>query len=254
MENREHYIDDRGIALHIKLDLPDHTGKLPLLILFHGFTGSMEELTILAVKDAALRAGFAVLRAELYGHGKSGGTFHDHTILKWVQNAEAVCEYAKQLPFVHSVFLAGHSQGGLLAVLLGEKHPQDYAGFLLVSPGASIPEELRSGTLLGEAFDPDHIPESLPTWENLTLSGEYIRTMRDIDPYAAARKYPGPVQILHGSEDEIIPVGSACRLAEEFPDAKLRIIEGDNHNYDYHRDVMAKAAETALNELRQKAG
>ena len=31
-------------------------------------------------------AGVCVLRAEMYGHGKSGGRFHDHTLYKWITN------------------------------------------------------------------------------------------------------------------------------------------------------------------------
>lgn len=249
MENRELYIDDGGIPLHIKLDIPNPTDKLPLLIIFHGFTGNMEEEALLAVRDAANRAGYAVMRAELYGHGKSGGEFRDHTIRKWIENAEAVSEYAKQLPFVNEIFLCGHSQGGLLVILLGEKHPKDYTGLLLLSPGVSIPDEMRSGNLLGQHFDPEQIPESVDTWENLTLSGNYIRVMKDVDPYTAARGYTGPVMIIHGGLDEVIPVRCVKRLAEKYPHAELLIIEGDDHNYHFHCDQMAEAAESFLQKM-----
>lgn len=249
MERRELFIDDHGTNLHIKLDIPETKGTCPVLILVHGFTGHMEEEPLLAVRDAAVRAGFAVLRAELYGHGKSGGDFRDHTILKWMENAEAVTEYAKSLPFADRIVFCGHSQGGLLAVLLGKTCPHAYAGLLELSPGVSIPDDMRQGNLLGERFDPDHIPDEIPTWEDLTLSAEYIRTMRDIDPYEAARSYPGPVMIIHGSEDEIIPLDDVCRLAQAYPDGELKIIEGDDHNYSYHCDTMAKEAEAFLRRL-----
>ena len=34
--------------------------------------------------EAARAAGYAVLRVELYGHGHSGGSFHDHNVRIWV--------------------------------------------------------------------------------------------------------------------------------------------------------------------------
>lgn len=249
MEQREEYIDDHGIALHIKFDIPDHTGLLPVMVLFHGFTGNMEEESLLEVRDAGIQAGCAVLRAELYGHGKSGGEFKDHTILNWIENAEAVIAYAKQQPFVSDLVPAGHSQGGLMVILLGAKHPADYKGLLLLSPGVSIPDDMRNGSLLGEHFDPNHIPETIDTWENQTLSGNYIRVMKEVDPYVAARAYPGNVGIIHGGEDEVIPVDYAKRLATEYAHAELRIIEGDDHNYNRHREVMAQAAGELLRKL-----
>ena len=77
MENREYCLQDDGISIHAKLDFPQdrEDKKLPLLILIHGFTGHMEEEHLLAVVRAANEAGFAVLRAEMYGHGESGGSF-----------------------------------------------------------------------------------------------------------------------------------------------------------------------------------
>ena len=48
------------------------------MILLHGLTGHMEERHILAVRDTCLAHGFSVLRADLYGHGASGGAFRDH--------------------------------------------------------------------------------------------------------------------------------------------------------------------------------
>ena len=171
METKEFYIEDKGIPLHIKLDVPEENGTFPLLLLFHGFTGHMEEPHLLAVKDAALRAGYAVLRADLYGHGKSGGEFRDHTILNWMENAECITAYAEQLPVNGKPVLCGHSQGGLLALMLAGKHPDAYRALLLLSPGISIPEDMKGGILLGERFDPEHIPDVITTGEDLELSG-----------------------------------------------------------------------------------
>ena len=90
---KEFYITDDRIRLHAKLETPDGREKCPLILLFHGFTGDMEEAHIVGVKDAMLESGCAVLIVELYGHGKSEGEFKDHTLFKWFSNAMcAVCD------------------------------------------------------------------------------------------------------------------------------------------------------------------
>ena len=85
--------------------------KLPLMILVHGFTGDMEETHIRAVQRTANEEGFAVLRAEMYGHGQSGGSFGDHTLMKWISNILTVIDYARSLDFVSDLYLCGHDPG-----------------------------------------------------------------------------------------------------------------------------------------------
>ena len=123
MENREFYIDHDGIALHAKLDFPKDAEKCPLVVVAHGFTGHMEERHITAVASALNEIGFASLRVELYGHGKSGGSFRRHTIFKWVSELLTVIDYAAKLDFVTNLYLTGHSQGGLATILAGGMNP-----------------------------------------------------------------------------------------------------------------------------------
>ena len=110
---KEFYIENDGVRLHAKLDMPEtaqmNAGKCPLVIVIHGFTGHMEEEHIVAAAGAVNAVGFAALRVEMYGHGGSDGRFEDHTLYKWVTNALAVIDYAKTLDFVSDLYLCGHS-------------------------------------------------------------------------------------------------------------------------------------------------
>ena len=72
MINEEFYIPCDGIQLHIKLDLPDHDprtdhSRIPMVLVIPGLTGHMEEPHMVAIAEALAGAGFASLRAELYG-------------------------------------------------------------------------------------------------------------------------------------------------------------------------------------------
>ena len=110
---KEFYINSDGIRLHAKLEMPENfNGKCPLAIIIHGLTGHMEEEHIVGVAKVMNEVGIAALRVEMYGHGKSEGKFEEHTLLKWINNALDVVDYAKKLDFVTDLYICGHSQGG----------------------------------------------------------------------------------------------------------------------------------------------
>ena len=91
----EFYINCDGIRLHCKSDRPEpapagaapqpgdaasqsavsapQSPKIPLVLVIPGLTGHMEEPHITGIASTMTSHGFAVLRPELYGHGKSEG-------------------------------------------------------------------------------------------------------------------------------------------------------------------------------------
>ena len=176
---QEFFIPSDGIKLHAKLEKPRNTEKCPLAIVIHGFTGHMEERHILAVSQAMNGMGVATLRVEMYGHGQSEGRFEDHTLYKWVTGALAVVDYAKTLDFVDSLYLCGHSQGGLLTMLVAGMKRDDFKAIIPLAPAWMIPDGARQGNLVGQSFDPEHIPETIE-FGGLKLNGNYIRVAQTI--------------------------------------------------------------------------
>ena len=244
---KEFYINNDGIRLHAKLDMPEGKDRCPLLVVFHGFTGHMEERHIIAVQETALNKGYATLRVELYGHGQSDGEFKNHTFYKWITNALAVVEYAHELPFVTDLYITGHSQGGMLVMMIAGMRPEWFKAILPLSPALSIPEGARTGDMLGIPFDPEHIPEELYLEDkDLYLSGNYLRVMQTIHPEDEIPRYHGPVLIVHGGEDEIIPLRCSQEAAAAYENCKLVIIPGDTHCYDYHLEEVCEAIRSFL--------
>ena len=237
---KEFYIDSDGIRLHAKLDCPEGFEKGPLCILIHGFTGHMEEEHIITAQKALNDCGLAVLRVEMYGHGGSEGEFKNHTLYKWVTNALDVVAYAKSLDFVTDLYLCGHSQGGLLTVLIAGMCADDFKAVLPLAPAVMIPERARDGSLLGHFFDPQHIPEVLAVDER-ELSGNYIRVAQTIHPEDEVARYDGPVLIVHGDKDEAVPYECGVELAKLYKNAKLVTIPDADHCYTGHMEELAEA-------------
>lgn len=237
---KEFCIDSDGTRLHAKLDRPEGAEKGPLCILIHGFTGHMEEDHIKAAQKAMNDAGVSVLRVEMYGHGGSDGEFKDHTLYKWVTNALAAVKYAKSLDFVTDLYLSGHSQGGLLTMLVGGMCPDDFKALLPLSPAWMIPEIAREGNVLGTSFDPKHIPDMITSgsWE---LSGDYIRVAQTIHVEDEIERFEGPVLIIHGDADETVPFSYAEKAAKLYKNAELVPIHGDDHCFTKHLNEMADA-------------
>ena len=237
---KEFYIDCDGIKLHAKLDMPKEGGKCPLCILIHGFTGHMEEDHIIAAQKAMNDAGVAVLRAEMYGHGGSDGEFRYHTLYKWVTNALAVVRYAKSLDFVTDLYLSGHSQGGLLTMLVGGMCVDDLKAILPLSPAWMIPDGAREGNLLGMDFDPAHIPDVLAGWD-VELDGDYVRVAQLIHVEDEIARFDKPVFIVHGEADDVVPMAYAEKALKLYKEAKLVTVPGADHCFNGHLDELAAA-------------
>ena len=246
-------IYDDNIRLSATLDMPEGAGeKCPLVIVIHGFTGYSEERHITAAAQTFNELGYATLRVDMYGHGNSDGKFENHTLYKWLTNALTVIDYARGLDFVTDIYLCGHSQGGMTVMLAGAMKHDVIKGLIPLSPAWMIPEGARQGTLLGQDFDPDHVPDLLAAWDGRTLNGNYVRVAQTIRVEDAIDRYQGPVLLVHGDEDEAVPLQVSVDAAKRYRQAELVVIPGDDHCYTRHLDQAIAPVREWI--LRQTAG
>ena len=247
---KEFYLPIDGIKIHAKLDMPvqyKEGDKCPLCLVIHGLTGHMEERHITAVAKTMNEEGIATLRLDMYGHGKSEGDFANHTLYKWLTIAMEVTDYAKSLDFVTDLYVTGHSQGGYTTMLLAGLRPDDFKAILPLSPALIIEYGAREGRFLNMTFDPDHVPDKLRLGDK-ELNGNYVRAAQTLHVQEAIQKYHGPVLLVHGDQDEAVPVQVSIDAAKQYDNAKLVIIEGDLHCYNYHLDQVIDAVRAFIKE------
>ncbi len=230
-------IIDDGIRLSAVLERPNQHPS-PLVIFIHGFTSSKDRPHNIAACEAMRDAGCATLRMDMYGHGESGGEFRKHTLYKWISNIMAAVDWAGGQDFVTDIYLSGHSQGGLAAALAAGMELDRVKGLILRAPAFMIPRCAREGSMLGRNFDPVHIPDEISVIKGLTLEGNYIRVAQTIHAEEAMDRFAGPVLILHGDQDDTVPVQDSVDAARRYRNCRLEIIEGETHHFDRHPDQM----------------
>ena len=224
-------------GLSVKVELPagfdPQTDRCPMVILMHGIFASKDFNPIPALARGLAAEGIASIRFDFDGHGRSEGRMQDMTIENELADARAVWEYAKSLPYVSAVGLLGHSQGGVVASMTAGRLAdagEAPAALELIAPGSVIKEACQGGKFFNARFDPSDPPEFIRCWGTMKLGREYLLTTQQLDIYGTAASYEGPVNILHGDKDRIVPMWCSTRFAELYgAKAQLEVISGENH-------------------------
>ena len=235
-----------------KITLPEGfdttKGRCPMVILMHGIFSSKDYAPMPQIAKGLAKAGIASIRFDFDGHGRSEGRKQDMTIEKELSDARAVWDYVQKLPYVGEVGLLGHSQGGVIASMtagrltVGGKAP---AAVVLIAPGSVIKEACQGGRFFNAQFDPKDPPECIRCWGIYKLGREYLVTTQQLDIYGTAATYRGPVLLLHGDRDGIVPMWCSERYLQAYGDnATLQVVEGENHTITRRRkQVVAYTVE-----------
>ena len=212
----------------------------PLVILMHGFMANCRLQPIKGLAEALEIEGIASLRFDFDGHGRSAGRFRDMTVLTELEDARAVYRYVKGLDFVSRIGLAGHSQGGVVAGLLaGELGKENIAGLLQLCPAAVLKDDALNGVLMGRRYNPKYPPETL--WVMFHRVGRnFFKVAQTLPIYENSCRYEGPVCLIHGTDDKIVPPRYSERYQAEYPHAVLHLIPGENHILSHHRNEIVR--------------
>ena len=224
-----------GLAMEVTLPngFNEDTDKCPMVILMHGIFSSKNIVPIPALAKALAKEGIASICFDFGGHWKSEGKMQYMTVGKEIEDALAMWEYAKSLPYVSKIGLLGHSQGGVVASMTAgilASRGESPAALALVAPGSVVQDACRNGKFFGAKFNPADPPEYVKCFGIMKLGREYILTTQELDIYGTAKTYTGPVRLIHGSKDTIVPMSCSEKFVETYTqDAELIVVEGENH-------------------------
>jgi fermentation-respiration switch protein FrsA (DUF1100 family) len=221
-----------GIAIVGRLFLPGSETQFPAVCLCHGVpSGEPPEpgdggYPLLAEKTC--RDGFAVLIFNFRGTGDSGGNLD---ILGWTRDLKAAVDYLWGLDSIDKsrLSLVGFSAGAAVSVYVASREervsgvaacacPAEFSFFTEGDEAQAVAAGFRNRGVFRDAG----FPPSAEEW----LDGfRQVSPAKDIAGIA-----PRPLLLVHGSQDELVPVSHAHRLYEiaEEP-KKLVIIDGAGH-------------------------
>jgi alpha-beta hydrolase superfamily lysophospholipase len=132
-----------GVDIFCKKDIPDNPRAV--IVIVHGFAEHLARYGnfVQKLNDAQI----ACFRFDNRGHGRSGGIMlHVESYNEYINDADLIVQKAKSEFLELPLFMFGHSMGGFIAAIYGEKHKDRLAGQIL--SGAVTDEPPQSNPVL----------------------------------------------------------------------------------------------------------
>ena len=200
--------------------------------------------------DGLRAAGVSSIRVDKRGFYDSAAAIsdpNDVTIAAYAQDVRQWVARASQE--ASCVWLAGHSEGGLVALAAAAQAPAGLCGvMLLAAPGrpvgrlmveqfkgnpAAAPMMPELEALVGDleqrrTRDPETISPMLRPLFSAGLQ-RYMTDLFSYDPAQVARRWRGPALIVQGEADVQVRPQDAALLAAAMPQASLVVVPGATH-------------------------
>ena len=200
--------------------------SLPLVIIAHGFGNTSDFLEPYA--EILAKAGYLVYTFDFVGGShasRSGGSMTEMSVFTEQADLEAVLAQLSQQSYVDSknVFLAGYSQGGVVATLVAAAHNSRVKGLITMNAAFVLFDDAR------RLFPSQEAIPDIYNHRGTELGRVYFEKLLDFDIYDSMRQYDQKTLIIQGTADEIVPLSYAERAAQTFPQAELLKLEGAGH-------------------------
>lgn len=208
-----------------RLDYAFHSaeGSNKIVIIGHGVTGNKDRPWAEALGNAIAASGIPALRFSFAGNGDSEGDFRDCTISKEVGDLKSVIDAVAG--DYEEVIYAGHSMGGAVGVLSAASDDR-------IKKLISLAGMVHTKRFTKEEFG-EETPDSGLMWEDedCPLSSAYVSDLTEIGSVVSkASEIKVPWLLIHGDEDDVVPIGESREIFEQANEPKKLIeLPGVNH-------------------------
>jgi len=223
------------------LTVPAAEMPVPLIILCHGFGG--DHVGNQDYSDFFVSRGFATFNFDFCGGGmgsRSAGTMLDMTVLTEAEDLNAIMDHFQKDDRFSAILLWGASQGGFIAAYVSAQRPEDVKAVVLEFPAIVLQDDARKRANADGTF-----PE-ISNVMGITISHKYNEAAISFDLYEHITSYTGPVLILHGDADPVVPLRYSEKAAEVYENAELIVYPGQGHGFMGKYRDEAKEAEAAF--------
>ena len=228
-KTEELWIDNGPCRIYGVMASPEGAeGRLPVAIVAHGFNGThhfarayFDTLCSLGYRCYAFDFPCGSLKS------RSDSNTMDMSVRDEAADIEAIVAHFRSRPDTDTAAIAliGESQGGLASALAASALGDTVSRMVLIYPALCIPDNWNA------AYKTEaDIPDTTRVW-GVPLGRRFFSEARAIDVYATIGRYGGPVLIIHGDSDDVVPPDYSRRAEATYPDARLHIIRGARHGF-----------------------
>lgn len=220
----------------------DRDGNLPQI----GMQTHMYRL----IAEGLAREGIASLRIDkrgMFGSAAAIADPNDVTIEAYAQDTRDWLRFMAQ--DLDCIWIAGHSEGGLVALVTAQDPPENLCGLILMAtPGRPLGQIMREQLAKAPGSEAwiDEVGAVIAALEtggtaetsalSLTLQALFRPSMQDnlrnlfsFDPTELARNWQGPALIIQGDADIQVVMQDAEHLAEALPQAERVALSDGTH-------------------------
>ena len=167
------------------------------------------------------------------------GSDGDFSLDGWRQDLQSAIAHLRSRPHIDGVWLLGFGTGGALAIDAAAEDGAARGVVSMAAPAdfhdwASRPQQLLAhARRCGAIKDPD-FPADIGAW---------TRELQQVSAVKQAERLPldRPLLVLHGSNDDAVPVLDARAIADAHAGSELKIIDGGRHHLRHDPRAMALA-------------
>ena len=187
------------------------------------------------IADRLARAGIATLRYDDRATGQSvGGDMKNATSIDLAEDAAAGIEWLRAQKRFKKVGLLGHSEGGLIAFMLGAQKKVDFivslAGPAVKGDSILLYQSRNSGSPLAKGITMEYL-------RNMMKGNKWVEWFMDYDPTENIAKTKCPVLALNGTKDCQVPAAQNIpvlrRLLAKNKKTVIKECEGLNHLFQH---------------------
>lgn len=242
---REMTVESGDHTLYGMATIPETDSPPPLAVFSHGLCGSYTNAS--AWTEELASRGIAVYAFDFYGgseESRSGGSTQEMSVMTEAEDLKAVLKAVRESGLFDNgkIILIGESQGGFVSAVTAAGD-RELAGMILCYPAFVIRDEMR------EQFSSEDDIDRVYTFNWFTAGRPYAADIWDYDVYNEIGAYDGPVLLLHGDMDALVPLSYSQRALEVYENAALHVISGAGHGFVGAQH--AEAMETTLDFLRE---
>lgn len=204
------------------------TGKLPLVIISHGYNGSHQWGQPYA--EALAARGFLCYCYDFCGGSntsRSDGKTTDMSIFTERADLEAIIDYFKTQADVDTkrITLFGESQGGMVSAITAADRTADVANLVLFYPALSIVDDAKA-----RYPSLSQVPAQHDFW-GMMLGHAFYEQLYDFDVWTEIAKFKKPVLLLHGDLDNVVNISYSNRASTTYKDVEYHVMNGAGHGF-----------------------